>query len=219
MQIKDLQLAIKNAGITGACYDLGYRLSRKLVNLIALQGMILTEASLDRSFLKAPEGLTCGFLDEAALRRYAQMPGHELDDAFLTSALAKGDRCWAIRDGERLAMYGWYARKPTPVFANLALRFDPAWVYMYKGYTHPDYRGKRLHAIGMAQALVALTGEGLKGLVSQVERNNFSSLKSVGRMGYVNVSRLRGWRCLGRWRLSADEGCAPYGLELVELPA
>ena len=189
------------------------------MNLIALQGMILTEASLDRSFLKAPEGLTCGFLDEAALRRYAQVPGHELDDASSPRRWRRATAAGRSGSGERLATYGWYARKATPVYSNLALRFDPAWVYMDKGYTHPDHRGKRLHAIGMAQALVALTGEGLKGLVSQVERNNFSSLKSVGRMGYVNVGRLRGWRCLGRWRLSADQACAPYGLELVELPA
>lgn len=224
MQIQDLQLAIRNAGLRGACYDLLYRVGRKLLDLVALQAMTLTADALDRSFLEAPAGFRGGFLDEAALRRYARVPGCELDDAFLTAALAKGDRCWALVHApgapeERLAMYGWYARTPTPIHADLALRFDPAWAYMYKGWTHPDFRGRRLHAIGMAQAVVALTAEGCRGLVSQVERNNFSSLKSVARLGYVNVGRLRGYRLRGRWRLTADAGCRPYGLELVRLPA
>lgn len=214
MKIQDLQLAIKNAGIRGACYDLGYRVGKKLARLTVLQGMTLTPESLDRSFLEGNPRYRHGFLPEAELRAFARTPGLELDDAFLDQALAKGDRCYGIVDGGTLASYGWYSTNPTPIDDELTLHFDPRWVYMYKGYTGHAYRGQRLHAIGMARSMTEHVALGLKGIVSQVEANNFSSLKSVHRMGYVDVGRIRAWRALGRWRVRTDASCAPYGLRL-----
>jgi hypothetical protein len=188
---------------------------KKLVKLSVFQGMTLTPETLDRSFLAGNPGYAHGFLDEATLRRYARQPGLELDDAFLDRVLPAGDRCYAIRDGDVLASYGWYSRNPTPLDEHLLLHFDPAWVYMYKGFTAHAYRGQRLHAIGMAQAMTAYVQEGCRGIVSQVERNNFSSLKSVHRMGYVDNGRIRAWRLFGRWRLRATKACAPFGLRLT----
>jgi hypothetical protein len=215
MKIKDIQLAIKNAGIRGACYDLAYRVGKKAADLTVFQGMTLTPASLDRSFLEGNPKYQHGFLSEADLRRYAKTPGLELDDAFLDKALPQGDRCYAVRDGDTLASYGWYSRNPTPVNDDLVLHFDPKWVYMYKGFTAHAYRGQRLHAIGMAKAMMAYAEEGCLGIVSQVERNNFSSLKSVHRMGYVDNGRIRAWRVLGKWRVRATKACEPYGLRLT----
>lgn len=215
MRIRDLQLAIKNAGIRGACYDLAYRVGQKAVGLRVFQGMSLTPASLDRSFLEGEARYAHGFLDEETLRRYARMPGLELTDAFLDEAFARGDRCYAVREGDDLAAYGWYSRKPTPVTEDLVLHFDPRWAYQYKGFTAPAHRGRRLHALGMAHGMQAYVAEGSQGLVAQVERNNFSSLKSVHRMGYVDNGRLHARRLFGRWRLSATRACEPYGLKLV----
>jgi hypothetical protein len=215
MRIQDVQLAIRNAGIRGACYDLAYRVGQKAVGLSVFQGMTLTPASLDRSFLVADPRYVHGFLDEATLRRYARAPGLELDDAFLDEASARGDRCYAVRAGDDLAAYGWYSRRPTPVTADLLLHFDPRWVYQYKGFTAPDHRGRRLHALGMAHGMAAYVAEGCLGIVAQVERNNFSSLKSVHRMGYVDNGRIRAWRLFGRWHIRATPECEPYGLRLT----
>jgi hypothetical protein len=55
---------------------------------------------------------------------------------------------------------------------------------MYRGFTHPGYRGQRLHAIGMTMALAAYRARGFKGLVSCVDVRNDASLKSCYRMGY-----------------------------------
>lgn len=83
-----------------------------------------------------------------------------------------------------LTSYGWYSTRPTEAGPGLVLHFDPAYAYMYKGFTLPRFRGHRLHAIGMASALEAYTREGSKGLVSYVESSNFASLRSCVRMGY-----------------------------------
>lgn len=217
MKLKDLQLTIRNAGMRGAWYDLGYRIGKKAVRLLVLQGMVLTPETLDRSFLEGNPRYGHGFLTAEQLRAFAEVPGLELDPAFVTQALARGDRCYGIvdpKDGGTLASYGWYSTQPTPIDDALTLHFAPGWVYMYKGYTGHAYRGQRLHAIGMARSLMAHVDLGLRGIVSQVERNNFSSLKSVHRMGYVDVGRVRAWRAWGAWHIRADRGCAAYGLRL-----
>ena len=88
---------------------------------------------------------------------------YDLDSAFVDRATALGDRCFGFVEGDVLTSYGWYSRRPTEAGHGLVLRFDPAYVYMYKGFTHPKHRGQRLHAIGMAAALEEYTREGAKG--------------------------------------------------------
>jgi hypothetical protein len=90
---------------------------------------------------------------------------------------------------------------------------------MYKGYTHPKYRGRRLHAIGMTRALQAYQERAYKGLISYVESNNYSSLKSVYRMGYVDFGRIYVARIFGRYYLWATPGCRAFGFELRSGPA
>jgi len=160
-----------------------------------------------------------GFVDRARLRRWMQQPEYELDPAFVEEALAKGDRCYAIWDQETLASYGWYAYQPTAVNDDLTLSFDPAYVYMYKGFTHPRYRGQRLHAIGMSLALASSLQQGFRGLLSYVESNNFASLKSCYRMGYRDAGWIGFAKVFGTYFIHASAGCRDYGLRLDPRPA
>ena len=79
----------------------------------------------------------------------------------------------------------------------MTLHFSPEYVYMYKGFTHPNYRGQRLHAIGMNLALQEYLDRGYRGLVSYIESNNFSSLKSAYRVGYRDFGRVAVWKIFG----------------------
>jgi len=97
---------------------------------------------------------------------------------------------------------------------ELSLRFSPQWAYMYKGFTRPEYRGQRLHAIGMALAMMEHSREGCHGLVSYVESNNYNSLKSCYRMGYVKAGTIVALRVGGRYLIRVGRGCAPFGLGL-----
>jgi len=92
---------------------------------------------------------------------------YEMTPEFVESALGKGGNCLALFDRGRLASFGWYSNKPNRSSAGLVLHFDPSWVHMYKGFTHPDYRGKRLHGIGMTQAVRDCAAQGYQGLISQ----------------------------------------------------
>jgi hypothetical protein len=85
---------------------------------------------------------------------------------------------------------------------------------MYKGFTHTRYRGQRLHAIGMMAALEASRADGSGGLVSYVESNNFSSLRSCGRMGYRDFGWIAFARARDRYWIRASAGCREYGFRL-----
>jgi hypothetical protein len=75
--------------------------------------------------------------------------------------------------------------------------------FMYKGFTRPEYRGQRLHAVAMANALMECAKEGRRGLVCFVEANNFNALKSCYRMAWVFG---RSSRSLPRPGTSRDQG-------------
>jgi len=169
----------------------------------------------DPSFLAFPPGFRPGLLGERELRAFAQDAGNEMSPRFIDSVLEKGDECYALLDGARLAAYGWYARKPTAAGSpTLLLHFSGAYVYMYKGFTGAQYRGKRLHAIGMTRALDEYRRRGYRGLVSYVESTNFDSLKSCDRMGYKVFGSIYLLRLLGRDFAFSSPGCKAFGFRL-----
>jgi hypothetical protein len=137
-----------------------------------------------------------------------------LDKAFLEEAMGKGDECFAILDGGALASYGWYSDKSTKVSDELELHFSSQYVYMYNGFTHPKYRGQRLHAIGMTMALNHYLGKGYKGIVSWVEANNFSSLRSCYRMGYKDFGDIHILKLFRKYRIKCSDGCQKYGFRV-----
>lgn len=136
--------------------------------------------------LKPDAAFEFRFLTPEELERYAADPIHDLDSTLAERVRAGLDHCFAALDGGRLAAYGWYALDSIePEHASgVGFRYGTDAAFMYKGYTHPDYRGRRLHGIGMGLALRALDRYGVRRLVSLVEKINFASLKSCQRLGY-----------------------------------
>ncbi len=215
MNLTDLRRDVKNAGLVGACYDVGYRAMNRLAPFMVLKMMRIRMQEADPAFLRLQPGHRAVFLDAPALERYSMDPAYELDPAFVGQALAKGDRCFAILDGDTLASYGWYSGAETRITSELVLRFDPKWIYMYKGFTLPAYRGLRLHGVCMVSALREYTTQGKAGIVGFVEANNYSSLRSGYRMGYVDVGRVTALKALGRYFIHLDRACLAFGLTVT----
>jgi len=215
MNVETIRRTAENAGLGGVAYDLFYRSLNHLTYFKVLQGITVTMETLDPKYLVSNPAYTDGFLDEAQLRRFAKGPSNHISDSFLDQALLKGDRCYAFLAGDRLASFGWYSDKPTLIDGGLQLEFDPSWVYMYHGFTHEADRGHRLHAVGMAKALRAFTEMGYRGIVSYVELNNYSSLKSCYRMGYRNFGRIAAFRLFGSFLVRRDRACEPYSFDLI----
>jgi hypothetical protein len=205
-------------GIGATLHELQHRLINKVAHFEVIKGMtVRTRDVKDPGLFEAP-GFEGRFVDEERLRECAQDSANQMTPEFLRTAMARGDRCYALFDGGTLASYGWYSDLPCALDEHFVLHFDPAWTYMYKGYTMPAYRGKRLHAVGMCRALRALTEEGQEGLISCVASNNFASLQSVTRMGYKIFGDVYMLRAGGRCFTYATPSCREYGFR-VESPA
>ena len=218
MNLTKIRGTFAEHGWAAGLHDVAKKAVSRVVPLRIMKAVELTVDTLDKEFLDLPTGMTGGFLDEAGLRTLATDPKHDLDDDFLRDVLAKGDLCYAIFDGDKLAAYGWYARGPTRISPSLVLHFDPAFAYMYKGLPLPAYRGKRLHAVGMARALVGLERTGAQGIVSYIESNNFASRKSCERLGYRDVGTIYVVGAPGRERAWATGNASRYGLRVHCLP-
>lgn len=169
---------------------------------------------VDDKYLTIDSRFHHGFLDEDTLRRFSDDAACDLSPHFLDEALAKGDQCYGILDGDRLVSFGWYSRRPTKISEDLCFHFDSRHAYMYKGFTSPDYRGQRLHAIGMTWALKLLRERGADGLVSYVDANNFDSLRSCYRMGYRDIGQIYCLRAADHYWIRADAACRELGLSL-----
>ena len=200
---------------------LGHRAGNHVVPHTTLVCIYITLQDADKQFLKVPDGFTGRFLSADELHTLAAAGEYGISKEFFSGALAKGDECYALLQGSRVAAFGWYSRLATAVNEELTLYFDLAYVYMYFGYTHPDYRGKRLHAFGMAHALRAYTERGCKGLVSFVQSDNFASLRSCERMGYQEAGRIHSAKIGGKYWIRASKGCDAFGFRLVpnKIPA
>ena len=210
--IREFREASSRYGARAALYDLQCRVINRVVRFDVLRAMRVALADVPSAEMFEAPGFDARFVSPAELAAAALAGVHDFTPEFLERAIARGDRCYGIFDGDTLASHGWYAQQPTPINEHYLLHFDPDHTYMFKGYTLPAYRGKRLHAIGMCRALRAFTEEGKRGLVSYVASNNFASLRSVARMGYQIFGNLYLART-GKHALAfASGGCQPYGV-------
>lgn len=167
---------------------------------------------------QVPPGHTAGFLDEATIRRFSRDPAYDLSDAFVDGAFAAGDRCHGIMRGETLVSYSWYSRIATPLDDEVLLHFDPRWVYMFKAFTHPDHRGRKLNGVNITLALARYRAEGAAGMLSYVNASNLASLRSSHGMGQEDLGSLYVLRVLGRCFIHPDKGCVKHGLSAEQAP-
>ncbi len=134
------------------------------------------------------EGFDYRFLSATEVAAFAADPDNCIGMDFVGRVDRGLDKCFAAIDEKsgRLAAYGWYALEciEGDHCMGTALSYPRAVAYMYKGFTHPDFRGNRLHGALMAGALRALGEFGIKSLVSTVTWTNRASLRSCERLGY-----------------------------------
>ena len=127
------------------------------------------------------------------IRRFAENPTNGLPSDFADRVERGLDLCYGAIHGDRLASYGWYAlHSVEPEHgAGTALGLPRDMAYLYKGFTHPDFRGQRLYGACMGWALKALEERfGVHRLLSFVYWNNTPSLSSCVRLGYERLGLL-----------------------------
>src|SRR5262245_50452120 len=207
-----VERSFHNHGLRAALYDVAVRATNTFMSWKSIQCIKITEPDPRCTDVVAPYRYE--ILDRQALLSFSGQAEYELPTQFVVDALDKGDECHAIMHGDELASYGWYSVKPTLLNDELEFHFSSEYRYMYKGFTLPAHRGHRLHAIGMTLALMKYRAAGQKGLVSLVETNNFDSLKSCYRIGYVRCGNIRFVKVAGRHLIHVDAASHTHDLDL-----
>jgi GNAT superfamily N-acetyltransferase len=196
-------------GIFRTLYDVAFRAVNKVTYFRVLKTFKLE--TLD-SHSPADDGYRYAFLARRELLELARDPRHELSEEFVMGALAMGDECFAVMDGDRLVAYGWWSHSGTPIKDDLVLRFDERYVYRYKSFTAEEYRGRHVHARAIQRALRQARAQGYQGLICYVESHNLSSLRSCRRAGYRDFGRVFILRLFGRYLIHCSRGCRRHGL-------
>lgn len=207
---------IQHHGVHNVLYQYSLKLINKVMFVNVLTCMVISEAK--ESSLSVDPKYQHGFLDMDKLMNFSKDEEHDLPHDFLKAAISKGDECYAVTEEENLASYGWYSNKETLTnIQQLLFCFDPKYIYMYKGLTKKDYRGQKLHAVGMSWALNRYMEKGFSGIVSYVESTNFDSLKSCWRMGYEKVGVIYIFKICGKVFHYPSRSCKKLNIRLRSL--
>ena len=163
-------------------------------------------------------GFEFRFLTVNEVWRYSNDPSLDLDVS-LAGEIDRGESlCFTALENGRVAAYGWYAiQRAAPGHCfGVGIRLPAHVSYMFKGFTHPDYRGRRLHAAVMGLALAALSARGIRALISTVEWTNEASLRSCDRLGYQRLGRIVQTGDTGHRRVAVPAGLHQQtGVEFV----
>ncbi len=136
----------------------------------------------------APPALAEAECREVGLREmadYADDAVYELDPGFIPQAIARGDCCMGVFAAGRLVSYSFNSGCAIGFHPVLRYRLPPGWIYHFKAFTVPAWRGRRLHALGVAAAVRKFaTRPAYNGLATLVIEANHSSLRSFERLGF-----------------------------------
>jgi len=215
MNFNKLTSTIERHGFLNFCKLLSLRMFAKVVDLNVLNFMTLDLEDVDPKFLEENPKFVFRVLQREEALRFAALEETNLSLKVVEEAFTKGDRIYGLLDGDRLASYGFYSEGITGITDDLSLVFGPGYVYMSTGYTLPDYRGERLHGIGMARSLAAYKEEDRKALISFVDASNLDSLKSVYRLGYKDIGKAIYFKLFGKYHVFHTGRCRDYGVRVV----
>lgn len=140
-------------------------------------------------------------LERSELALYGKEGGYEFSPQFLRGIASRDDLCVAAFASGKLVSYCVFAVEPTAIDSHLRFHFPPRWIYVYKAFTHPGWRGRRLQQQLFLRALpdVGRWLDGLQqplGFVTLVIADNAPSFSAFARLGFkpfesFSVLRLR----------------------------
>ncbi len=173
-------------GLQKAVAGLAYRTMKRLVKLRINVLMSRPIAGIDALGIQSTvEGLEFRALASAEVRAFAADKIYELNDTMADRIDAGHDWCFASLAGDRLVNYSWYALGSIEsLHCHVSLSFPADAVYMYKVFTHPDFRGAGVHQATFIHASRLLATLGLQRIVMFVEYANWDSLRSHVRLGF-----------------------------------
>lgn len=157
----------------------------RVLHLLSMAPDEARESSVDSSFQRR-------FLTPEEVRRYADDPRNGLSPELADRVDGGLDMCFGAIHGDRLASYGWYAFSAVEPehAAGVSLGLPTNVAYIYKAFTHPDFRGRRLNGACVAEAASILSTQGVDLILAMIYWSNEASLRSFERLGFRRLGLL-----------------------------
>jgi hypothetical protein len=193
----DSAAIFKKFGLKAFLLDRSIYLASRLLFFKSIDWLTLSLDDVGEGYLAIPKGHQAKFSNIQEMKHFVGKE-YQLEYQFIKEAFAKGDIPYTITKDSRLCSYGWYAKAPNEIYPGIKFIIPERHIYMYKGFTHPEHRGMRLHAINMARALRELNNSSAHSFLSFVETQNFASLRSCYRLGYQKSGRSILFEILGK---------------------
>lgn len=145
-----------------------------------------------------PPGITLRVLRLEELLEGAADPELELEADFARDALARGDLAVGAFEGGRLVAYSWRTASIAPFEDGLWVRIARPYHYIYKSFTLPSHRGRRIHTAltRLADRYSVETGHVAE--LGLIEMSNMESLRAARSLGRRKVGYVALWMALGR---------------------
>lgn len=167
-----------------------WRVADRLTGYMPYQGFVLPASRARGRNAFAPDGFVCREVALQELAPYTSDSAYDLSERFLSDARARADCCIGVFAGEKLVSYSFNSRIQTNIDSGFRYEFPEGWVYHFKAFTLPEWRGQGLHGCQMSAILNKFAGlAGFKGLTTLVARTNYPSLSSFGRLYFEPVFR------------------------------
>ena len=143
-------------------------------------------------------------VDRTQLARLSADRACGISQKFLRGIERTPDLCFGAFAGEALVSYVFLApASPIAIDARLQFEFPADWIYVYKAFTRPAWRGKRLLHQVLAHGMGCL---GPHRFVTLVVAGNQASRKAFERCGFRPTQRFPVWRVLSRpWPLRVPD--------------
>ena len=158
-----------------------------------------------------PSGVQIRAVERSELARLSGAGFSGISQKFLRGIEGTPDLCFGAFAGEALVSYVFFApASPIAIDARLQFAFPADWIYVYKAFTQPAWRGKRL----LHQILTyGMTRLGPHRFVTLVVAGNQASRKAFERCGFRPTQRFPVWRVLSRpWPLTVRD---PRGFSVM----
>jgi len=193
---------------TGLCVF--YRLAQRCMTLDVTRLVWLEESAA--RFEESPDpSMTFRFLLPSEIRGFSGDPTNELDESFAQRIEEGQHFCFAALSarksgGQRLAAYAWFVLHQVDAEYNegrhkntgVCFSYPDHAVFMYKGWTHPDFRGRGLYGIVNGLAIRGLSDRGITHCLSTMDWTNTAARRSCSRLGFIELGLVArgGW---GNW--------------------
>jgi hypothetical protein len=210
-----VQLNLKHFGLMRTVYDVLIRGLSHFLFFKILKVIRLPEVS---GTYHLPEKYDYKEISPEQFQAIALNREYEIPHRLVQEMSQRGNICYGIFDNGVLANYVLMYSSSARITEDLIVCFDSSYGYLCNTFTHPQFRGEHLSSIGVALASNQFFGRGFQELLAYVESHNFSSLKSLYRIGWRDVDTIYVVRLLGRYFIRTGSACRRYGFRVEVIP-